>query len=118
MSIQFHIFESNGSFVAITHDFGRPHRARLAHFGSYLLGLVAKGGRKDEEVEFSLSENLMPSFRACDACNGDGRVEDPQRPRAQYMTSEFDEVDFSKPGSKACPSCRGLKVTVPDFFAP
>ena len=84
--------------------------------GRYILEDLKGIGVDLDDVEFSLSADLVPKYAACATCSGKGRVEAPGTIAGQYLSSEFDRIDFTKTGTKTCSACHGMGVVIPGFF--
>lgn len=116
MSDSVHVFKgSHDIYVAVSYRHGYYGR-HLEGFGRYILADYKKRGVDVDDVEFSLSADLIPHYPLCPQCKGAGRVEASGTLAGQYLSSEFDDIDFSKTGTKTCLACRGMGVTIADFF--
>jgi hypothetical protein len=113
----FHVFPSHDVFLAIPQPgTGSYYGRRLEGLGRYILEDLKGIGVDLDDVEFSLSADLVPGYTLCSTCSGKGRVEAPGTVAGQYLSSEFDKIDFTKTGTQTCPICRGMGVLIPGFF--
>jgi len=116
-NLYIHVFPSHDVFLAITQTGkGSYYGRRLEGLGRYILDDLKGSGVDLDDVEFSLSADLLPSYALCSRCSGKGRVDAPGTVAAQYLASEFDKIDFAKTGTQTCPICRGMGVVIPGFF--
>lgn len=116
-NVYIHVFPSHDVFLAVTQTGkGSYYGRRLEGLGKYILEDLRESGVDRDDVEFSLSADLVPGYTVCSTCAGRGRVEAPGTVAAQYLSSVFDKIDFTKTGTKTCPICRGMGVVIPEFF--